>query len=262
MMPTREHHDDNNRADEPEGTRNLGKKALYEMLSNQYYLPDGLSKGVNRRYLVGVFTQENWRVDLLEHKRFLAELTPDQLKKVPIYNSTDAYQKMNALLRERGQREFGFGEGVIPEDKWLVNVARYIDQSNISALFMQALPNAVAQESESNRMMRAKRAAEDFLLGAGRLLERNQIYNGVKEIWETQKRLNNKQKELEALENQARAVLAKITAERGTLQSNVMKAAIAIYSHGNNLGDGEAIFLGENDGAGQARLQIGEIVQL
>ena len=56
MIPIRHNNDEEARANEPEEIRKLTKKALHTRLSNEYYLPDHTTRGVNRDYLVGVYT--------------------------------------------------------------------------------------------------------------------------------------------------------------------------------------------------------------
>lgn len=76
MLPIRPNEREAIRLQEPEEIRDLTKKALHARLENEYYLPEQSARGVNRAYLVGIFTGQFYRVLLLDWKRFDAELTP------------------------------------------------------------------------------------------------------------------------------------------------------------------------------------------
>ena len=101
---------------QPPAIRNLTKNQLYLMLSETYLLPSIESKGINRTYLVGVYTDQNYRLNLLEYKRFEAELTPSQQKKTNLVNLAYILRKLNALLVEENRRPLGFPDFIIPEE--------------------------------------------------------------------------------------------------------------------------------------------------
>ena len=64
--------------DEPPAIRNLTKNQLYLLLSETYLLPAIDSKGLNRAYLVGVYTDQNYRLNPPWYKPVEARLTPRQ----------------------------------------------------------------------------------------------------------------------------------------------------------------------------------------
>lgn len=257
MMPHRRNRDEEARADEPAETRDLTKKNLYKRLAEDWYLPDNNSRGITRTYLVGIFTNAHFRVGLVEMKQFLATLTSAQLKKAPYHSTANALAKINTLLAEMGLRPLGFPAGVIPEDGWLMNIARFIDRENISGLFLQAVPGFQNPDTQSGRMYRAKQRAEDFLLGADRLLENRQVYATVEEIWESQKRLVAKECERQVLQQQLVNVEQRMVEERAVLGNAINQASMTIYTFGNNVDNADRIFM-EDEGE-RARLQLNEI---
>ena len=87
---------------EPPAIRGLSKNQLYLLLGETYLLPALDSKGLNRTYLVGVYTNHHFRLNLIDHKRFEAELTPQQVKKTGLVNLAYILRKLNALLQEKG----------------------------------------------------------------------------------------------------------------------------------------------------------------
>src|ERR1700753_3564814 len=111
MMPIRRHFNGENRDHEPEPIRELSKKKIYEQLAEQWFLPEINSKGVNRAYIVGVYTGTFLRLPLVPVKQFLAGLTPGQLKKAPFHNASNAYAKLTRLIVELGENQFGCDEG-------------------------------------------------------------------------------------------------------------------------------------------------------
>ena len=151
--------------DEPEAIRNLKKKAIYKLLSEQWLLPEESSKGVHRRYLVGVYRGDYFRVNIMEYKRFEVELTPAQLKKTPFLSSGDVFVKISHLLTEIGIPPLGFEVGLFPEDTWLYKIVRFVDRSNATGVYLQIAPPRqppLGAEPVSNQMIAAKRHAEAF----------------------------------------------------------------------------------------------------
>lgn len=260
MLPIRPGQAEDARADEPEETKTLTKKVLHVRLSNEYYLPDHITRGVNRAYLVGVFTGAHWRVPLLEWKRFDAELTPAQKKKAPIMSGSNAIERINHFLEENNRRSLGFAAGVFPDEKWFLNVARFIDKTNATGLFLEALPGAPAPACITSRMMAAKKAAEEFLLGQRNLLASPTIFHQVKEVWESTKKLTARRAELGALIEHGREVETKVREDEDKLQSRLLQASMTIFTFGNQIENPDQIFHEENGNA--HRIQVNQITEM
>ena len=62
MRPTKQDRAEAERAHEPEAIRELSNKQIYEQLVVEYFMPPFHSRGINRRYLVGVYTGAHFRV--------------------------------------------------------------------------------------------------------------------------------------------------------------------------------------------------------
>lgn len=260
MLPVRPREEEEARADEPEEIRTLTKKALHAKLNGEFYIPECASRGVNRAYLVRVFTGTNYRIPLLEYKRFEAELTPAMKKRVPLLCLQESSTKLTRLLEELRQPPFGFQNGVYPEEAWFFNVARFVDRSNICGFFMSGLPAAMSPDCLTARMVTAKKGAEDFLMGERDLLAKPLIYNKVKEVWESQKRLTAKRVEITALVAHGRDLEEKANNEESTLNTKLMEAALSIFTHGNGMENPDQIFH-EQDGNAH-RLQLNQISEM
>lgn len=261
MIPQRVRHDDEARADEPEEIRKLTKKAIHERLSNEYFLPDHTTRGVNRQYLVGVFIGAHFRVPLLEFKRFDAELTPLQKKRCPILCGVDAVSKINRLLQETNRPQLGFPQGLYPDESWFLNIARFIDRSCVTGIFLEPLPNEPLPNCISARMVMAKRAAEEFLMGERDLLANPSVFNQVKEVWESQKRLVAKRMEFDSLVAHGRSVEAKMREEEGYLNAKLMNTAMSIFAFGHGIENPAEQIFNEERGA-PFRDQIAQIQEM
>ena len=145
---------------EPEELRGVTKSILYDQLSATYLLPAKDSKGVNRAYLVGVHTGQNFRVPAITIKRYEADLPGNAYKKTQYVNMNDVAHRLNVLLAEMNQRQLGFAPHVTPEEKWILRIVRYVDQLNILGVFSGPVPTPVMAESQSLTIYNAKRRAE------------------------------------------------------------------------------------------------------
>ena len=261
MIPQRVHHDDLARADEPEEIRKMTKKALHARLSNDYFLPDHTTRGVNRIYLVGVFTGVFYRVLLLDFKRFDAELTPAHKKRSPILCGADAVSKINRLLQETNQHQLGFPAGLYPDESWFLNIARFIDRTSVTGIFLEPLPNEQPPNCISARMVTAKRAAEEFLMGERELLANTTVFNQVKEVWESQKRLVAKRMEFDSLVTHGRSVEERLREEEMYLSSKLMTTAMSIFAFGYGIENPAEQIFNEERGA-PFRDQIAQIQEM
>lgn len=109
-------------------------------------------------------------------------------------------------------------------------------------------------------MVRAKRAAERYLLGERELLTVPTIFNHVKSVWESQKRLVAKRIELNNIIALGREIEERATEEENKLNARLVEAAMTIFTYGNNIDDPNDIFV---EGAGNAhRMQLATITEM
>jgi len=98
------------KSDEDADTRNLDKSQLYEMVTEQHFLPPLHSRGITRDYLLAVHRDQVYKVGLQTLKLFEVNLTQRQTKKVGVINSPLLVRKLNFLLRSRRENDLGFDE--------------------------------------------------------------------------------------------------------------------------------------------------------
>jgi len=216
--------------DEPAETKDLTKKKLHERLSEAWYLPPNEARGVTRLYLVQVFRGQVFRVPLLEMQHFMANLIPkEHMKKAPYINSLDVKIKVQTLLHELGHRELGYPEGVIPEEEWLFQVARMLDQNNSTAIFLKAVPNPQVRQNRTELMLRAKKNAERVNIIQPGYDKIPAFYALLVEVWNAHKRATNKHREVQTLQRQLEQAQAKRDQEEVALRAALNQAANDMY---------------------------------
>lgn len=249
-------------ANEPAEIRTLSKHSLYNMLAEQYLLPPLDSKGINRVYLVGVYTNRHYRVPLMDYKRFEAELTPAQMKKTALVNLAYILRKLNALLVEKGQHTLGFPDFVIPEEAWLCKVARFVDRKNLMEFFGASLQELQPVRIDSERVHYGRTLAFQYIFQGNRLLENTKVFNSVREISESYRRIISKRIDLEEINNAQQQMAAKLAEEEGSLKALLVKAATTIIAVANEQFDPEAIYIEGDEQANAGRLQLAEMTRL
>jgi len=247
---------------EPPEIREQNKNQLYTTLTNQYLLPPVESKGVNRQWLVGVYTGNNYRVPLLEFKRFEAELTPGQMKKTGLVNLLYILRKLNALLRERGEHTLGFPDFVIPEESWLVKVARFVDRKNVMEFFTVHLVPLRPLVSDSERVHLGRDLAHHFVFNDNALLENPKVYQTVKEISDSYRRIISRRIDMEEINHARHQLALKITEEESQLKSLLVRASTTIIATANENFNPEAIYIEGDDNTNATRIQLADMTRL
>jgi len=248
--------------DEPAEIRGLNKNQLYLLLSETYLLPAPDSKGVNRTYLVGVYTNTNYRVNLVEYKRFEAELTPNQQKKVNLVNLAYTLRKLNSLLVESGQRPLGFPNFTIPEETWLTKVARWVDRKNLMEFFQVHIEPLGVPRIDSERVHAGRVEAHRFLFQGNGLLDNHRVYQTVKEISESYRRIISRRIDLEEIELQRNTMRERLTEEEALLKTSLLKASTTIVAIAQNGFNPEDLYIeGEERGLNN-RHQLQEVGRL
>lgn len=250
--------------DEPIEIRQYNKQQLYFALCQQYLLPPIESKGVNRAYLVGVYTHQHFRVALIEYKRFEAELTPAQLKKTGLVNLMYILRKLNALLVEKGERTLGFPGFIIPEEAWLCKVARFVDRKNVMEFFQVSLQDIQPLEINSDRVHHGRVLAHRYIFANNHLLDNPKVFQTVKDISDSYRKIISKRIDLEEANHARQQLVNRINEEEALLKSLLVRASTTIIGVANDQFDPEAIYIEDNDNGNiQAqRIQLGEMTRL
>lgn len=253
MLPDRPEANGEGNPNEPPEIRGLNKKELHEYLHERWHLPPHNARGVTRDYLVKVHLNQVFRINDVELKQFLANLTKKMTKKVPLINSTDVKAKVEMMLSELALPPLGYPPNIIPDETWLLNVARFMDRTNIAAIFKKDIPDSEALDIPTARMKAAKVNCERYLLTADGLLHHTDVFEAVKAIFYSHKRVNNKNSEVQALQARLQVANRQLQEERVRLQGYLEQAATTVYRRGT--GDAESV-MQEGAAYSQKRAQI------
>jgi hypothetical protein len=139
--------------EDPE-TRELDKRKLYNMLSQQYFLPPFTTKGITRDYLIRVHRHQVYRVQLFELMHFEVELTTQMKTRIGLPNNSLLVRKLNRLLRSRNLPELGFDDYEPPEENWLYKIARFVDRTNVLQFFESPVMQPEINAHETNPIHR------------------------------------------------------------------------------------------------------------
>lgn len=247
---------------EPPEIRNLNKHSLYNLLADQFLLPPLESRGVNRIYLVGVYTNRNYRVPIMDYKRFEAELTAAQTKKTALVNLGYILRKLNRLLAERGENNLGFADYVVPEEAWLCKIARYVDRKNLMEFFGASLEDLQPVIIPTERVHYGRTLAFRYIFNDNQLIQNSKVFNAVKEISECYRRIISKRIDLEEIHHAQQQMVAKLAEEEGALKALLVKGATTIISTANEQFNPEDIYIEGAEQANAGRVQLAEMTRL
>jgi hypothetical protein len=135
----------------PPEFRNQTKAQIYSTLNNQYLLPAKDSRGVSKRYLARVHSNEVFRVGKIAILQFEATLVPEDVQKHNFLNVSIMVARLNQLLQLLHLPQLGFDAGNYPDEEWVLRIIRYIDGYNILGFYKRAIrnfqrPNILAAE--------------------------------------------------------------------------------------------------------------------
>lgn len=174
---------------EPPGYRYMTKKQLYNSLADLYLQPEIDSKGVNKRWLIGIAEEEYFRVELQQYRQFELSLQNRHSRKAAFINLSVIYNKFAALLRERNEREVGMQPGVIPQLSFLEKVVRFFDQENLLEMYQFPCPQPAVIPCQTRQIMVAKQAAQRVLFGDRVELRSPKVISMLKDITEAGRRI-------------------------------------------------------------------------
>ena len=217
---------------QPEPTRHeRHKKKIYERLQERFFLPDIDSRGVTHGYLAQVERQEVFVVGRHEMARFQAELTDSHLKRNPHCSRYEAFDKLKALLQERGLLPLGFEKDQIPEGTWLYSMLRFVDQENLSGVFVKALRGVDLSRNtrDSEQLYVLQRRVGFDLLSVNDLGKRPEIQECLEELWLTKRKTTCRRVEATAALNHARKLANDLKEAQGEMKEALKKATVMIY---------------------------------
>ena len=246
---------------EGEDTRHLSKQKLYNMLAENWFLPSVDSKGACRGYLLRVHRNEVFRVSNREFKTFEVNVSPAHLKKNGLTCLGHLVGRLNRLLTSRGERPLGFPAHVVPEESWLIKVARKIDQHNILEFFQREVtPLAIVNDQSPavNKVYVARIQLFRHLFLIPQHMRVQAVFQATTNISENHRKLNAKLLEVQQLEAALVRAREESTTFRALVRDSILKSATLIYSRENPAFVPETLLaadVGPNEGH-RARLEL------
>lgn len=213
-------------------TRGLSKQGLYNLLAEQWLLPSSESKGVCRPWLIQVHRGEVFRVPLLAYKRFEADLTPQHFKRNSLTSLGYLVIRLNALLNIRGHRQLGFPQFCVPEETWVVKVARFADPHNILEFFtrcVQPLQAVGFDHDMVDRIHVARTLLHRTVLVQPGYMQQSSVFEALVKISELQRKVLAKEFEVEETVTKERAARAELTSVEAAKRDAIVKASTLIY---------------------------------
>ena len=161
----------------------LNKKKVYDRLQDDFYLPPRDCQGVTHAYLAKVAKGEVFTVDRQQIARFLADLEPGQLKRTPHCCRFEAFFKLRVLLEERRLPQLGFDDDQVPDGSWLYSMLRFVDQENLSGVFVKRLKEVCEADRNSERLFLLQVKVGTELLEVNELGKRQAVKDSLEELW-------------------------------------------------------------------------------
>ena len=248
---------DSPHANEGPETRNMEKKAVYEMLALQYFLPPYNSRGITREYLIQVHREEVFRVRNSQVKHFEVDLTPAMTKRIGVLNNGLLVRKINKLLETRNQRRLGFSEFDPPdqvgsgEQVWLYRIARFIDETNLTEFFEARVTEEPPLSSKSSQISqtyfgRIKASKYFFQVKAAK--SNRKLWEALRSISDTYRHLQSHLLTIEALNQEIETAKRRALEVGRNLEDMVSKAAFSYTTLQDPSLTAEAIIHGDRAG--------------
>ena len=127
--------------------------------------------------------------------------------------------------------------------------------------FSQSLEPINHPEIMSEKVHSARQAAFKFIFDNNNLMENHKVYQAVKEITETYRRIISKTIDLEDLEHQKKEQTRRLLEAEANLKSSLLRASTTIMAIAETGFNPEQIYM-EGGGNQQNRLQMAEIMRL
>lgn len=205
------------------------KKKVYDQLQDLFYLPPRDSRGVTHAYLAKVSKQEVFTVNRHEIARFLADLKPHHLKRAPHCCRYEAFFKLEALLKERDLKPLGFDDDQIPDGGWLYPLLRFVDQQNLSRVFVKPLKPVVDGKTDSERLFGLQQEVGRQLLEANDLGKRPVVQESLDELWLATRKATGLQAEVAAAKNNFSKLQKQSEEALQVMQEALEKATTVVY---------------------------------
>ena len=242
--------------DEGPDTKTLSKRQLYDQLNKTYKLPPLNGRNVNRKYLLKVYRNQVYRVTNREYKYFEVELTQERLKKAVSLNSALVVKKLNILLGVKGEHELGFTQQNLPETDWLVQVAKYIDPTNILELFespVRVEPPPEIGGPTLSLIYNGRKHAAEYIFRTKEVKESREMWEALVNVNDTYRYYQALQIGVELMDEDLKVTTKKMRATEQTLNDLVSKVAQTFTCMESPDIRSQMILRGGTDGLSQAQ---------
>ena len=258
-------HGDIPQPDEGLDTKNLEKKEFFDIVSIVWLVPSHSSKRVTRDYLLKVNTNQVFRVNSNELKRFEVELSKECQKKIGTINNGLLVRKLNILLAEQGREGLGSTEYKIPESAWLHRVTRYINQTNLLEVFERSVRPEAQLTPESNacsRIYYGRVNASSYLFRTPQVRTNKKLWENFQMISDTYRTLLSYKINTDILMRELEETRAKVILYESTLSEHVTKCAFTYTALENPQIRPEVILSGAEGFIGEMRTLLNGNIQM
>lgn len=118
------------------------KKRLYEQLSRTYLLPSLKSRASNRQFFAKVLTHKVFTIEKKDVLTFEAKHSDDLPIRAPGFTVLALVKRLDALLKLLNKLPLGFEDTMLPDEKYLLRIARYLDPPNLLEIFITPVKGA------------------------------------------------------------------------------------------------------------------------
>lgn len=243
---------------EQDETKDKDKKVLFETLVRTWYLPPYTSKGMTREYLVRVFHGDVFRVKYMDIKRFELELPPRTLKRTAMQNNGLLVRKLNVLLRSREQPELGFDAHEPPEQRWLLSVARFVDRTNISETFEEAVqkePELRRNSTDVSKVHHGRIAACKYLMQSYEAQRSRALWDSLRQLSDQYRMYQAYELSIEVLRRELEEAHAKFNDMAKQLEHQVTRTGVT-YSSLTNPTVSSDMLIGSSELDPNAKMEV------
>lgn len=124
----------------------------------------------------------------------------------------------------------GHSELCLPAEDWLLRVVRHLDQENLAGVFLAPVPNPQIIQTDSYRIFRAQKRAEQQLLTQGNFFENHRVYGLVRNIAETYRKKSIVAKEIQDMNSKLQNLNTRHLELTAMQNTSIVRAALLMLN--------------------------------
>ena len=141
--------------------------------------------------------------------------------------------KMNRILTTRRRNGLGFPQHCIPEEDWLIKIARFIDPHNLMEFFARDIEPLVQVPNNPTNMDRIHVARtllhRQALINTG-LMRNNLVYDSLLKVSELRRKQDAAEVELAEITAREQRIRTEHATQQAAVRDGIVKASTLIYS--------------------------------